>query len=389
MSDSSRHSLFAVAEVAYGTTPATPALKTIRHTGTNLGLSKSTMVSEELRSDRQIQDFRHGTKQVGGDISGELSYGSFDDFLEAVLCGTWTVKAAPRVAITISAASADNSINDSANLLPLLAVGDRVALSGFTAGAATNNQNMTVVSSTAGKLILSGGVALVTQAAGASYTVTPLTQVLKAGVVRRSFSILRNFSDLAGAAKPFYLYSGVEFNKWTLTVAVSAIIKTVFSVIGQAFNTASTAPAGSTFPAANSNAVMDSFSGLIYEGGAPIAVVTEQTLTLENGIEPRFVIGSPVTIRPSIGRSNLTSQITAYFEDSALVDKFVNETTSSLVFNLADLAGNGYRFTLPRLKYNGGQPDTQGQGSITLSCPIQGLYDPVTGTNIIVEKNPA
>ena len=33
---------------------------------------------------------RHGNRKVGGDIKGELSYGTFDDLLEAVLCGTWT-----------------------------------------------------------------------------------------------------------------------------------------------------------------------------------------------------------------------------------------------------------------------------------------------------------
>src|SRR6478736_4239215 len=98
MSDSARHGLFAIAEVTYGTTPAvTPALKTIRHTGTTLALSKGTFMSEELRPDRQIVDFRHGVRQTGGDMDHELSYGSLDDFLEAVLMGTWAVKAAPVV----------------------------------------------------------------------------------------------------------------------------------------------------------------------------------------------------------------------------------------------------------------------------------------------------
>ena len=320
----------------------------------------------------------------------ELSYLSFDDFLEASMLGTWAVKAAPYSAITISAASADNSINSSVAGLPILSVGDKVTLSGFTAGAATNNQNGTVVTSTASKLVLATAVALVTQAAGASYTVTTLTQVLKAGVVRRSFSILRNFSDIIAPGKPFHIFTGQEVNKLALTVAVNAIVKAVFSFVGKDFPAPSdTAPTGTTYTAANSNGVMDTFSGVITEGGTAIAIVTEISLNLENGIEPRFVIGSDTTIKPSIGRSNLSGQVTAYFEDAALLNKFIAETESSLVFTNRDLAGNSYRFTLPRIKYNGGQPDTQGQGAITLSLPIQALLDSVTATQFIIEKNPA
>lgn len=389
MSDSSRHSLHAIPEVTYGTTPANPAFQTVRHTGTNLGLTKQTMISEELREDRQITDFRHGNKQTGGDIMGELSYGTYDSFLEAVMLGTWAVKAAPYTAATISAAASDNSINDSANGLPVLSAGDKVTIAGFTGTVGNNRAYATVVSSTASKLVISGGAALVDDAAGEAVTITTLTQVLKAGIVRRSFSVLRHFSDLGAGAKPYHLFTGVELNKLALTVAVNAIVKATFSTVGKDFGAPSdTAPAGSTYVAANTKAVMDSFSGEIKEGGATIAIVTELGLTLENGIEPRFVIGSDTTIRPSIGRSNLTGQVTAYFEDAALLEKFINETESSLVFGLEDLAGNAYRFTLPRIKYNGGQPDTQGQGAITLALPIQALYDTASASQIVIERNP-
>lgn len=390
MSDSARHALFAIAEETYGTTPASPAFKTIRHTGTNLGLSKSSIVSEELRADRQITDVRHGTKQAAGDISGEFSYGSYDDFLEATLCGTWAAKAAPVVGTNISAAASDNSLNFAGNNAPAVEAGDKISIAGFTGAVGNNRASAVVVSRTAAKIVISGGAALVDDAAGESVTITTLTQQLKAGVTRRSFTVLRNFTDLLEADKPFHRFTGVELNKLSLTVAVNAIVKAVFSVIGQDMqDPEGTAPASSTFEAANGNSPMDSFSGLLYEGGEVIAVITEVSLALENGINPKFVVGSDVTIRPSIGRSNLTGQITAYFENSALLSKFINETESTIVFYLADLDGGKYRITIPRLKYNGGQPDTQGQGAVTLSLPIQALYDSVTGSNIIIDKIPA
>lgn len=84
-----RHSAGFIAESTYGTTPTTPAFADIRHTDFSIGMSKNTFESKELRSDRQIAHLRHGTKSVKGDIGFELSYGTFDDFFEAVLGGTW------------------------------------------------------------------------------------------------------------------------------------------------------------------------------------------------------------------------------------------------------------------------------------------------------------
>lgn len=312
MANGSRHSMRIVAESAYGTTPATPAFDIIRHTGTTLGLSKESLQSEELRDDRQIADFRHGAYQVGGDINIELSYGSFDKLLEAVLCGTWQT---------------DSPV------------------------------------------------------AG--------TDRLKAGTVRRSFTIERFFGDILTVDKPYHRFTGVEFNTMSLAINANAMITGSFGVLGQNMTTSTVIVTGATYNPATTTSPLDSFTGTLQEAGTPIAVITEIQLNVENGLEARFVVGSKQSIRPSIGRSNISGQVTAYFENSTLLDKFINETESSIVFELPDGAGNLYTVTLPRIKYTGGQPDVDGEGPITLSMPFQALLDSVTGTNIIIDRTPA
>lgn len=84
-----RHGLSYVAETTFGVTPSTPSMKEFRHTGTTLTLQKQMLESAEIRSDRQIQDARHGNRNVAGNLSFELSFGAFDDWLEAALGGTW------------------------------------------------------------------------------------------------------------------------------------------------------------------------------------------------------------------------------------------------------------------------------------------------------------
>jgi len=298
----SRHSMALVAETEAGTTPATPDFTPIRQTGTTLALTKEALQSNELRADRQIADMRHGNKQVGGDISTELSYGgAFGPMLEAVLCGTW---------------EAD------------------------------------------------------TPSAG--------TDTLKAGVVRRPFTIERHFADIG----QYLRYLGCEFNTWNLTVSTNAIVTSSFSLVGRSMDApAQTAIAGATYDPAST-------TSQINEGGASIATVTELSLTLENGLSPLFVVGSDTAECVSIARSNLTGSITTFFDSVALYEKFLNETESNLEFTLSD-GTNAYTFSLPRVKYNSGQPDVSGEGEVTVSMGFQALFNATEESQIVIMRGAA
>lgn len=315
MADGSRHSMYSVEESTYGQTPANPALDLVRITGTTLGLAKDSLQSEEIRSDRQIADFRLGGNNIAGDINFELSYGSFDQFLQAVL--------------------------------------------------------------------LSADWAADTPVVG--------TQQLKAGTSRKSFSFIRHFADILAADKPYFIYRGCELNTMSLTIAANSMITGTFGVVGQSQEVAQdlTGLGTPTYNPATTTSPLDSFTGTLNEAGSPIAVITEISLSLANGIEPRFVVGSKDTIHPSLGRSNLTGSITAYFENSALVDKFISETASSIEFTLPDGAGNQQKYRIPRIIYTGGQPDVSGEGPVTLSMPFQAILDPTEATNFIIERTPA
>lgn len=386
--DSSQHKMSAIVESVYGTTPTSPAMKVMRHKGTTMALAKGSITSEELRADRQISDMRHGIKQVGGEITGEMSYGTYDDYFQACLGGTWAAKAAPYIATTLSAAASDNSINDSAAGLPVLHAGDKVTIAGFTGTAGNNRAGAVVVTSTASKLVISGGAALVDDAAGESVTITTATEQLKPGAVRRSFSILRDFTDATEVGQTrYHLSKGIEIASLKISMGVEALVQVVLGLIGKDQPAPSDdAPAGITYVDANTNAVMDTFTGAITEGGATIATISELNLSLENGLAPKQVLFQDTINRPSLGRSNLTATMTAYAENASLLTKFINQVESSVVFYMGDAAGNKYRVRIPRIKYTGGQQDTAGQGPVMIPAPFQALLDPVTGTNVIIER---
>ena len=210
---------------------------------------------------------------------------------------------------------------------------------------------------------------------------------LQVGVNRNSYTIERHFSNLD--VPEYHRYRGCEVNSFSVSVAPSAIITGSFNIMAQDIDTPDTAIiAGATYPAATTTEPFDSFSGVINEGGSAIAVVTSLELTLENGLNPLFVIGSDVTELPSIGKSRVTGTVGLFFQSSALLNKFIDETATSLDFTLVDPAGNAYDFTLPNIKYTGGQPDVSGEGEVSISMPFVALYDSAEGSNLTIERNP-
>jgi hypothetical protein len=91
MANGSRHAAYYIAENAYGTTPATPTMAAIRHTTFDLGMDKDTIQSAELRSDRNVSDFRMAQNKCGGPFGMEvLNDPGFEDFIAAVFGGTWS-----------------------------------------------------------------------------------------------------------------------------------------------------------------------------------------------------------------------------------------------------------------------------------------------------------
>lgn len=88
-------------------------------------------------------------------------------FIPLSLKGPISIGQDSLTATTISVVSADNSFNDSGNAMPFVYPGATLISSGFTAGA--DNATSTVVSRTAGRIIVTGPM-LVNEAAGGTRT---------------------------------------------------------------------------------------------------------------------------------------------------------------------------------------------------------------------------
>jgi Phage tail tube protein len=289
MSSSSQHKFSIVPEANYGVTPANPQLRIKNIVSASLALTKGKIESATIRPDRQVQDVRHGNRQIGGDVVVELAYGAFDDILEAVLCGTWE----------------DN--------------------------------------------------------------------LLFPGVIRRSFTAVRQFTDLEAGANPFQFFKGVEFNTMGISIAPEKIVEVTFGCVGRELIIGGAQLDGAADVAASTAKPIDSFTGILTVDGAEVGSVTEISLNIENGIEPRFVVFNDKTNQPKIGKCRVTGTLTTYFQDSSFLVAFNGGIKRALNFELEDKNGNRYVFDLPGILPMSGATDVKGEDDITIPVQFQAV----------------
>lgn len=89
VADGSQTRLADITEVTIGTTPATPAFQTMRYVSADVRLVKQTDIPNEIRADRNVASIVDVGRMVQGNINTLLSYGTYDTWLERLLCGTW------------------------------------------------------------------------------------------------------------------------------------------------------------------------------------------------------------------------------------------------------------------------------------------------------------
>jgi len=91
-------------ESTYGTAPSQASAQALRRVQSTVDLVKETYQSNEIRTDLQMLDFRHGVRRVQGKITGELSPGTYKDFFSYALKRDFAaVTASTSVSLTIAA----------------------------------------------------------------------------------------------------------------------------------------------------------------------------------------------------------------------------------------------------------------------------------------------
>lgn len=212
------------------------------------------------------------------------------------------------------------------------------------------------------------------------------SDTLVAGILRPSFTFVDFNADINDL--PYTIYRGCEVNSMNIKISASAMVTVEFGIIGRTMEQRAALPAGWTVGSRTVTSPMDGFSGGLSANGVKNNVITELSIDIDNGIEPRFVVGSKYSIRPGAKRRNVTGSLTAYFEDNTLRLAYLNELPQAIVMTLSDGAsGNTYEITMPKVKLTEAPRPIDGEGDIMQNISYRGLLDATAATSIkIVRK---
>jgi hypothetical protein len=210
------------------------------------------------------------------------------------------------------------------------------------------------------------------------------TNVLKIGTTPKYFSI----EDRAADISQYRLFKGMSVSTMSVSIAPNQMVTGTFEMVGKDMTQSGTSATASPVTAASANAPFDSYSGVISDGGSGIAIVTSLEFSLSNSFAPTFVVGSASTPQLEYGRAVVEGTMTVYYEDATLINKFLNETESSIEVTVDDPTGSSdYTFLFPRVKYNGASVPLANPQSRLITLPFVALYDSTENTNLKLTRS--
>ena len=373
------------AETTWGTVPAASGAQALRRVTSDLNLTKQTYQSAEIRTDYQVADFRHGVRSVAGTVRGELSPGTYEDFLAAALRKTFTaVTNITGLSLTIAASGDYYTVTRSSGsyLSDGIKVGQVVRLTAGSLAAGNLNKNLLVVGLTAlaATVLVLNGSTLTAEGPIASCTMSvpgKESYVPTSGHTDSSFAIEHWFSDIAQSE----VFSGCKVNSVGIALPPSGISTIEFGFMGKDVTTAAaqyfTSPS-----AASTSGVVAAVNGAVAVNGTRVALLTGLQINIAGGMTAEQVVGSNTFPDIFEGRVVVSGQFSAYFEDATLRDLFVNETEASIVaaFTTANTAAADFlAIAMPRIKVGGASKD-DGEKGIVQTFPFQALLNTSGGS---------
>lgn len=208
-------------------------------------------------------------------------------------------------------------------------------------------------------------------------------------ITKRSFTIETGFTDVS----KYFRMRGMRAGTFSLSVTSGEIVTGSVSFMGKDTTNASTevlAGGSYTERATTNTEVMNATSnvGSVMKDGTTLTLALKSIeLNGEANLREQRAVGEKFPAGIGYGRFNLSGSMEAYFEDFSFYDDFINHTTVSLSFSMADVDSFTYYFTIPALKITS-DPIAPGgiDQDVMESMEWEAQRDPVLNTQFMVDR---
>lgn len=361
--------------------------KQLRRTTANFNLEKETYESNEIRTDRQVADMRHGVRSATGSLSGELSSASYADFMGSILAKDFAVTTAIS-ALTVTIAVAGDAFTvarSTGSWVGAVSVGQVIRLTGGTLDVGTVGKNLLVTNVTTLTLtvLTLDGSDLVAQSGIATVTATvpgKTTAVPSAGHTDDSYTVEEFYSDILQSE----VYTGMKVNSMSVALPATGLATVDFGFTGKDLGIKQTTQYFTSPTVQGTDGIYAAVNGVVVFNGAPVAVITSADLAIERATENATAVGSNSVQEIFTGRIRASGNLSVYFTDATFRSVFDNETAVSLIFAFTENSTPGadfISFTVPKIKMGSFSKDDQEHGLVA-SAAFTALLNDVTATGL-------
>lgn len=384
--------------LSYKTANGTPGIaaagsgaKQLRRVTGMVDLNKDTYTSNEIRSDLQRADFRHGVRRATAKISGEASPGSYSDFMAGSLKRDFTALAAiTGLSITISGAGPTYYTVARATgswLTSGLKVGMVIRLSAGTFNVANANKNLVIAGMTALNLAVYtlNGSSLVPEGPIASSTVTAVgksTWAPLTGHIEKYFSIEEWYPEVPFSGTGYDL----RVSNMALDLPATGIATCGFDLMG--VDVVDAATQRFTSPTAlGTTGVCAAVNGLVISQGTAVAVITAMSMQVSSAYSGDPVVGSNNIPSLTPGRIIVNGSLSVKFIDTTFRNAFTAETEVDLAVVLSTnntAAADFIAFVLSRVKLDSNARD-DGEKEIIQTVSYEALLNSAGGAGAATE----
>jgi len=371
--------------------PGAATGQVIRRTSSIFKATRDMFKSNEIVSHHQSTGASYGLKKTDGTLAGELSAGTYQMQIEAMLEAVFATVATTGSIVTIAAvAGTPDSFTDSDNgfLTADFKIGMVVKATGFSGAGVTanNSRNFWITGLTAGVMqgVFLDGTAMISDAAGEAVTIAEIGKRCKVpltGHVKQYLQVEEWYSDLTDSD----LFNDVIVASLDFDLPASGNATFGSSYVGLA-RVLSGAQVMGAPTAETTTGIMSAINGRLYVQGVSTPI-TGLKISIKNGAAGTGAeVGSNSSGDVSKGVIEVDGSFTAMLRDqtiSALYDAETAVSVASVLTADETALSNFMAFTLGKVKITGDAPDDN--AAIMRTYPFTAELNP-TGTLVGTDK---
>ncbi len=210
---------------------------------------------------------------------------------------------------------------------------------------------------------------------------------MQIGSERQSYTIVQDFGADLNGGDDAHVYTGCEFNNFSMSIPADGLIECSVGIVGAtmttetAGNDADPDDGGTNYVEAN-----DPFhsSDATITSSEAAAILTDLSLSVENGIETTNAVGEVIPIQGGIGKCRVSGSLTAHFTTPALLEKFINNDSSTLTISFGSNT-TGISFTMAKIIYTTGAVEVGGEGLLSVAMDFVAVAASATQSALVID----